>query len=145
VPVLGLPKLPLTRPPEGSRERANVLTMLRAGERARDLLHQILAFSRNEGPSREAFEIVLVARDALLIVRASLPSTIRIVEAIERAPPILGDAGQLHQVIINLVVNATHAIDDAMGTITVALAPVLAHRRTEKGWRFLRHPLPSRA
>jgi signal transduction histidine kinase len=124
VPVLGLAKLTLKRLPDGSREHANVLTMLHAGERARDLVRQILAFSRKEGPSRKAFEIVLVARDALLIARASIPSTIRIVEAIEQAPPVLGDAGQLHQVIINLVVNAAHAIGDAMGTITVALAPV---------------------
>jgi PAS domain S-box-containing protein len=122
VPILGLAKLTLRHLPEGSRESANVLTMLQAGERARDLVRQILAFSRKDGPSREAFEIDLVARDALMIAHASIPSTIRIVEAIERALPMLGDAGQLHQVIINLVVNAAHAIGDAMGTITVALA-----------------------
>jgi PAS domain S-box-containing protein len=121
VPVLGLAKLTLKRLPEGSRESANVLTMLHAGERARDLVRQILAFSRKDGPTHDSFDIVLVVRDALNIAHASIPSTINIIEAIGNVPSILGDAGQLHQVIINLVVNAAQAIGDAMGSIRVAL------------------------
>ncbi|HUH86220.1 MAG TPA: ATP-binding protein [Stellaceae bacterium] len=121
VPVIGLSKLTMRHLPPESRERANLATIQRAGERARDLVRQILAFSRKEAPTRAEVDLPRLLRDALAMVRASLPATIRIVEAIENAPPVLGDPGQLHQVVINLVVNASQAIGAAMGTITVAL------------------------
>jgi signal transduction histidine kinase len=60
-------------------------------------------------------------REALAMLRASLPATTQLVELIAAVPPVLGDAGQLHQVIVNLVVNAAQAIGGQMGTITVAL------------------------
>jgi PAS domain S-box-containing protein len=122
VPILALAKITMRRLPEGGRDRANLSTILQAGERARDLVRQILAFSRKDRPSHDAFDVVVVVRDALKIARASIPSTIRIVEAIEPVQLVLGNAGQLHQVIINLIVNAAHAIGDTIGSITVALA-----------------------
>jgi len=116
--------------------------MLTAGEGARDLVRQILAFSRREGPSYDAFDFTDVVRDALRMIHASLPATIGIVEAIERVPQMLGDAGQLHQVIINFVVNAALAIGDTMGTITVSLAGVVAPLSMQKGCRYRRFAFP---
>jgi signal transduction histidine kinase len=122
VPVIGLAKLTMRHlPPEG-REHSNLATIQRAGERARDLVRQILAFSRKEAPTRMRVELASLLREALAMVRASLPATIEIVEAVADAPPVLGDPGQLHQVVINLVVNAAQAIGTAMGTITLSLS-----------------------
>jgi PAS domain S-box-containing protein len=121
VPIMALAKLTMRQLAEGSRERDNLATILRASERARDLVGQILAFSRNDAPTREPVDVAALLREALAMLRASLPATTQLVELIAAVPPVLGDAGQLHQVIVNLVVNAAQAIGGQMGTITVAL------------------------
>jgi len=62
-------------------------------------------------------------REALKMLRASLPTTIQIVERIADVPRIHADAGQLKQVVTNLVTNAAQAIGEEFGTITVSVAP----------------------
>jgi PAS domain S-box-containing protein len=126
VPVLGLAKLTMKRLPEASRERANLATILQAGERARDLVRQILAFSRKDAPHRQPVDLAALARDSLKMLAASLPATIRVEQIIEDAPLVLADPSQIHQVLINLVVNAAQAIGDGMGRITVRLGPAAA-------------------
>ena len=121
VPVLALAKMTMRRLPEGSREHANLATILKAGERARDLVRQILAFSRKDAPTRQAVDLAALLRDSLRMLASSLPATIRIDEAIEEVPLVSADPGQLHQVAINLMVNAAHAIGDKMGMIAVRL------------------------
>ena len=121
VPVIALTKTTMRRLPEGSREHANLATILRAGERARDLVEHILAFSRKEPPKREKVDFAALVHDALTMVRATIPATVEIKEKIEAVPPLLGDPGQLYQVVVNLAINAAHAIGDAMGRITVTL------------------------
>jgi signal transduction histidine kinase len=121
VPVLGLSKLGMRRSPAGSQEHANLATIHQAGERARDLVQQILAFCRKEAPTRQRVDLAALLRDSLKMVRASLPATIRIDEAIDDVPPLLGVEGQLHQVVLNLVVNAGQAIGEKMGTLSVTL------------------------
>jgi PAS domain S-box-containing protein len=121
VPVVALTKMVLRRLPEGGRERANLETVFRASERARDLVGQILAFSRKQEVRREVFDLGAVATDALSMLRASIPSSIRLEQTIAATPPLRGDPGQLQQMIVNLVTNAAQAIGVAQGTITVAL------------------------
>jgi PAS domain S-box-containing protein len=121
VPVLALSKLVMRRLPAESREHANLETIHRAGERARDLVRQILAFCRKEAPTRQRIDLAALLRESLGMVRAGLPSTIRIDEAIDEVPPLLGEPGPLHQVLLNLVVNAGQAIGGAMGTLSVTL------------------------
>jgi PAS domain S-box-containing protein len=121
VPVLALTKLVAGRLPEDSRERRNLDTVVQAAVRARDLVKQILSFSRKEEQRREGVDLAAVTAEALGLLRASIPSSIRIEEAITPTPDILGDAGQLHQVIVNLVTNAAQAIGDTHGTISVRL------------------------
>jgi signal transduction histidine kinase len=111
----------LRRLPEGGRERANLETVFRASERARDLVGQILAFSRKQEVRQEIFDLGAVATDALSMLRASIPSSIRLEQTIAATPPLRGDPGQLQQMIVNLVTNAAQAIGVAQGTITVAL------------------------
>jgi PAS domain S-box-containing protein len=123
VPVLSLTKLTARRLPEGSRERQNLMTVLTASERARDLVKQILAFSRQERLERDPVDLAVLLREAMDMLRASLPATIHIDLVTTPVPPILANAGQLHQVIINLVTNAAQAIGEAMGTIAIKLTP----------------------
>jgi signal transduction histidine kinase len=121
VPVLALAKLTIRRLPENSRDRRSIETILHAGERARDLVREILMFSRKHEQVRQSFDLGEVARTALHMLRPSLPATIRINEDIRPVPPIVGDPGQLHQVIVNLVTNGAHAIGSRHGTIKVSV------------------------
>jgi PAS domain S-box-containing protein len=123
VPVIALTKLMAGKFPEDSRERRNLTTVLAGAERSRDLVKQILAFSRKEERRQESVDVAAVLRDALQLMRATVPSTIRLAEEIAAVPPVTGDPNQLHQVIVNLVTNAAQAIGEAMGTITVGLRP----------------------
>jgi PAS domain S-box-containing protein len=125
VPVVALTKLLVPKLPEGSRERRNLETVVIGAERSRDLVKQILAFSRKDGAQRrgEPVDLASVLHDALRMMRASLPATIRIEQTVVPIGHVRGDSSQLHQVIVNLVTNAAQAIGDALGTIVVRLAP----------------------
>jgi signal transduction histidine kinase len=72
-------------------------------------------------------------RETMRLVRASVPTTIKIEERFAGAPQILGDSGQLHQVILNLTANAAQAIGDNLGTITVELATCGKNDLDEQG------------
>lgn len=123
VPIQGLTKLVMRELPVGSAARADLETVIQASLQARDLVRQILAFSRKQEILKRPVDLVSVTREALQMLRASIPSTVELVEAFQPVPPMLADAGQLHQVIINLVSNAAHAIGDRMGRVTVKVAP----------------------
>jgi PAS domain S-box-containing protein len=122
VPILALAKLALDDLAEDNPVREDIATIMRAGERARDLVKQILAYSRKQDLLKQEVDLAAVAREALPMLRASLPATIRIDEAIEPVPRLFGNAGELHQVIVNLVTNAAQAIGPAMGVISISVA-----------------------
>jgi len=121
VPILALSKLALDELPAENAVRGDIETIIRASERARDLVKQILAFSRKKDTAEEQVDLARVTREALRMLRASLPTTIQIVDQIAQVPAVLGDPSELHQVIVNLVTNAAHAIGGAVGKITVRL------------------------
>jgi PAS domain S-box-containing protein len=128
VPVLGLAKLTIKRLPEGSREQSNLITILRAGEKARDLVERIVAFSRKEGSIRVEVDLGELAHKTIELLRHGLPSTIIISEQLEPVPLIMGDPKQLPQVIIDLVMNAVQAISDRTGTVAVEVAMAAGER-----------------
>ncbi len=105
--------------PAGSGDRGPLQLVLAGAKRARELVGQILAFSRREQASTREFDLTDIAGEALMMLRASIPSMIALVDHIEPALPMMGDPGQLHQVLVNLVVNAAQAIGDRRGTVTV--------------------------
>jgi PAS domain S-box-containing protein len=123
VPILALSKIAAKRLPTDSAERRELETIAQAGEQARDLVKQILAFSRKEVVIKQPVDLAALVREALKMLRASLPTTIQIVERIADVPRIHADAGQLKQVVTNLVTNAAQAIGEEFGTITVSVAP----------------------
>jgi PAS domain S-box-containing protein len=113
-------------PPQ--HEAANhVVDALEASVRARDLVTQILTFSRRQDQQRRVNNPGRIVRDAMRLLRASLPSTIAIDTQIDAdCPNMLCDATQLHQVITNLGANAGHAMrSHGGGRLSVKLCRVV--------------------
>ncbi len=121
VPVIGITKMMRNKFPEASPQREQLDLILEGGERAKELVKQVLAFSRAEPSQKIALDLGAVLRDSLKLLRASLPSTIVLQERIEPVPQISADRAQMHQIILNLATNAAQAIGDHMGTIDVIL------------------------
>jgi signal transduction histidine kinase len=121
VPIMALTKITAAHLPEASKDRRNLLRVLQASERARDLVRQILAFSRKDESTKQTFDLEEIVQEALRMLRASIPATIRLAEQIEPVAPLYGDPAQLHQIIVNLVTNAAHAIGESTGVVTVGL------------------------
>jgi len=67
------------------------------------------------------------------MLRPTIPATVLINQQIEEVPPILADAGQLQQIIVNLVTNARQAIGTDLGTITIGVSPASRHSRRQRG------------
>jgi PAS domain S-box-containing protein len=91
-----------------------------ASQRARDLVQQILTFSRAQKPSRSVTKVDPAVREAVKLLRSSLPSSVVIQSSFdEEAPSVLADPSQLHQVVMNLGTNAAHAMRERGGELTL--------------------------
>ena len=89
--------------------------------RASDLIQQILTFSRQTEFNRQPLSFSAILKEALKLLRSTIPTTIQIKEQIESSAMVLADATQVHQVIMNLSTNAYHAMAEKGGVLTVAL------------------------
>ncbi|MGA3116469.1 MAG: response regulator [Syntrophobacteraceae bacterium] len=98
--------------------------VLKAADRAKDLVLQILAFSRQGEKEKKPVQVSLIFKEALRMLRATIPSTIDIRSDISSRSTVLGDPTQIHQVLMNLCTNAVHAMRDQGGTLDVTLADV---------------------
>jgi|GEM_PF-3775910 PAS domain S-box-containing protein len=124
--LVGYTELTLDDTPEGTEAHANLLEVLKAGERARDLVKQILTFSRQDKEQeKKPVQISLIIKEALKFLRASLPTTIDIRQDIScPTGKILADPTQIHQILINLCTNAAQAMQESGGVLTVSLQEV---------------------
>jgi two-component system, NtrC family, sensor kinase len=119
VPILAISGVVQRDLPPDSSHRQRLDVVIGSARRARELVGQVLAFSRREQAARREFDLAEMAAAALVMLRASIPATIALVDRIEPALPILGDPGQMHQVLMNLVMNAAQAIGNGQGTVVV--------------------------
>ena len=99
----------------------NLENMSAATQRATDLVKQILTFSRQNKPDREPVNLNHIVLEALKLLRASVPATIRIQTELTETPSVLANATAIHQVIMNLGTNAWHAMRDQAGVLTVEM------------------------
>jgi len=95
--------------------------ILKAAGRARDLVNQILTFSRQKGEGKKPMLPRYVVKEALKLLRASLPATISIEGNLNCDASILGDPSQVHQVVMNLCTNAGYAMREHGGVLGVSL------------------------
>ena|GEM_PF-1803836 len=121
--INGYTELSLLPNIDPQRLRGNLEQVLRAGSRARDLVSQILAFSRQTEQEMRPVSITPIIKEALRFLRASLPATIEIRQNFDSATDVvMADPTQLHQVLMNLCTNADHAMRDTGGVLDIRLS-----------------------
>jgi len=125
-PIVLYTELAMDDLPERSAARSDLERIIVGARRAKDLVQQILTFSRPSG--QEAFEPTNLAEtvaDALQMLRALLPANIDIQEDLDmQCAPVLADAFQLRQVFVNLCNNAYQAVGEVEGQILVTVCDV---------------------
>jgi signal transduction histidine kinase len=100
----------------------DITEILKAANRAKDLVQQILTFSRRCEQKRQVIRLDSIIKEALRFLRASLPADIQIEkQLLEDAPAVLADPTQIYQVVLNLATNALHAMEGRGGRLTVRL------------------------
>jgi PAS domain S-box-containing protein len=120
--ILGYTSLVLDDVPQDSRAWSNAKQVLMAGERARDLVQQILAFSRQVKVEHRPRKLHLLTQEALGLIRRTLPATILLQQDVEKdVGTVLTSITEVHQIILNLCANAVHAMREAGGTLDIRL------------------------
>ena len=133
--VIGYSQLSLTEMQAGSHLHHNLEQILNAGMRARDLVAQILAFSRQQEHERLPVQVGPLVKEALKMLRATLPATIEIVQEIAAdMDNVMADPIQIQQIVMNLCTNAAQAMEGEGGRLMVHASQVaLGPESTEMG------------
>jgi PAS domain S-box-containing protein len=120
--IVGNAELAIRQTESAHPARACLNEIRTATSRATDLVRQIVAFSRPREPAMEVVTLTAVVDDLVRLLRSSLPAGIDLSLTIgPDVPPVLADPSQLHQVLLNLVTNASQAISDRSGSIVIEL------------------------
>lgn len=118
--VLGYTELALHDVPADSPTAESLTHVLTAGNRARELVRQMLTFSRQTSLVRQPVVLHAIVQEVLTVLRPSLPTTMTIQQSCDQETDrTLGDPSQLHRVLLNLCINAVHAMRDTGGVLEV--------------------------
>jgi two-component system cell cycle sensor histidine kinase/response regulator CckA len=120
--ILGNVTLARQDAPADSPVQVSLAEIEKAGRRGRDLVRQILTFSRNEAPKRHSVHLGDVVQESVRLMKVTLPPAVDLQVRLHDTPPVLADATQVEQALINLCTNAVHAIGGVRGTVSISLA-----------------------
>jgi len=124
-PVIGHADMLLDDVPKDSPYRKGLEQIHTGAIRARELVRQILAFSRQEKNELARMKIQPIVKEVLKLIRSTIPTTIAINKHLHAGcGPVKADPVQIHQIIMNLATNAYHAMAETGGTLTVSLKEV---------------------
>ncbi len=123
-PIVGYTDMSRDMVPPGSELHDQLDQVILASRRAKELIGQLLSFSRQSPKERKPIDLATIAGEVLKLLRAGVPSTIRITSKIESVPErVLADPTEIHQALLNLGTNAAHAMPDG-GCLTIGLHTV---------------------
>jgi signal transduction histidine kinase len=118
--IIGFTGMSLGHAEKGSILERNLLNVLKAANRAKGLVQQILTFTRQGSPRKSVTAIRPLVNDVLDLLRASIPSSVIIESDLQDTKRVLADPAQIHEMLLNLATNAVHAMG-SRGTLTVRL------------------------
>jgi len=131
--IIGFGEIVMVQLPPDSALREEQAHVLKAAERARELVKQILTFSRRSDQQARPLLLQFVVKEALKLIRASIPVNIEIREEIDvSCGAVLADPGQIHQVVMNLCTNAYQAMRETGGVMHVRLQKVMVSKNEAK-------------
>jgi len=120
--IMGNAEIALYDLPEQNPVRYSIDQIAKAGHRAKDLVKQILAFSRQSEPELRPVRVSLIVKEVMKLLRSSLPSTIEIRQKIvAEKDSVISDPIQIHQILMNLCTNAGYAMRERGGILDVRL------------------------
>ena len=120
--ILGYTELAMDDIPPDSKPAGDLNQVLEAANRAKDLVKQILAFSRQTKIERIPIQLQSLIKETLKMMRHSIPATIEIQDEIDsRCGVVLADPTQVQQILMNLCTNATHAMAESGGVMRIEL------------------------
>ncbi len=124
-PIIGYTEMTMDDVPPDSLAYKNLLEVLKAANRATQLVQHILTFSRSTEEERKPLLLQVIIKEALKLISATIPKTIGIRQDIDNnCGPVLADPTQIHQIIMNLCTNAYHAMQEKGGELQVSLKEV---------------------
>ncbi len=138
--IMGYSELSLKAVQDRPKVHQNIEQVLKAAERAKELVQQILAFSRKAAQEKKPIALAPIVKEVIRFMRASLPTTIEITTKIEEvADVILADSTQMHQVLINLCTNAGYAMKETGGVLEIGLEEVMINADDRLHGQPIRH------
>jgi PAS domain S-box-containing protein len=123
--ILGYAEIIKMEVPEGGQTARDIGQVIAGGNRATELVKQILTFSRKTEQRKQPLRIDIIIKEALKLLRSSLPTSIAIETDIKQdCNLVYADPTNIHQVIVNLCTNGSQAIGNAKGRLVVTLSQV---------------------
>lgn len=120
--ILGNAALAMEDAGPDSPAQISLAQIEKAGQRARDLVRQILTFSRNEAPRRDPVKLADVVQECKRLLKVTLPTNLKLQAQIDAdTPDVLADSTQVGQALFNLCTNAIHAMGSKRGTVRIEL------------------------
>jgi PAS domain S-box-containing protein len=129
--IFGYTELAKNEQGDPEKRRQELDQVLVGARRARELVQQILAFSRKTEQQKRPLQISLIIKEALKMLRASIPATVEIRQDISSEGTVLADPSQIHQVIMNLCTNAYQAMRETGGVLAVSLREITIAEKDE--------------
>ena len=124
-PIIGYSELMLSNLQAKSVESSNLKKILGAGHRAKDLVKQILTFSRHSETEKKPIHLNSIVKDTIKLLMASFPANIKIRDCLEPdCGCVMADPTQIHQIVMNLCTNAYHAMRENGGILTISLSKI---------------------
>ena len=125
MPIIVNTQMALMDIPDGSPAQRLLEKVVKAGNRAKDLVSQILTFSRRAEQEREPVKMSILIKETLKLLSSTLPSTIKINEQIQAtSDTVIADPIQIDQILLNLCTNAAHAMQHEGGVLEVSLTDI---------------------
>lgn len=124
-PILGHTEILLMETPEDSPTHNRLQKIYKGAQRAKDLVRQILTFSRHGSVELQTMKLQPIVKETISFIKAAMPDTVEIEEYIDdNCKAVKADSTQIHQIVMNLATNASHAMEENGGTLKVSLKEI---------------------
>jgi PAS domain S-box-containing protein len=122
--IIGYTEIAISDVERNTSVHNSLSAVLKAGDRAKNLVNQILTFSRQTEQESKPVQLKRITNDVLKLLRASIPATIEIRSYLRSESAIMADPTQIHQIVMNLGTNASYAMRDKGGLLEIRLDDV---------------------